>query len=384
MEKSNGKLDPGLLGYTEDMRLLFGLLLISTVLLFSQSRPPIFRPPGTDEVGAPVPDWLGRGKTVTGHIEGIDPDRILLRTLGYGTVLFFVDAKTIVRVDKTALALTDLREGDAVAVKLKEIKGKGPYGVEIMAHPEVRRRKERGGKEETPVATPIDGALPVVKDEPVPAATPAAPATTLPTARPADLPIPTLPANQKGVTGAITEVNGEQVKVQLSSGRVQDVLVTTVTRIARAANYDRVLTEVRAGDRVAVIGDTLDSGLLVAREILVNRAVEVQADAEPPVQLDRSGAVRPRAEPRSDANADAASEFSGVITAIEGETLRVRTAAGKEREVLVTPVATVKRWGADVPLSTVRTGDQVTITGDVLDSGVTVARSVIVTKPVGR
>ena len=347
------------------------MLILSTVVVFAQvRRPPILRP-DMGEAGMPVPEWLGKGKTVTGHVEGIDPDRILLRTLGYGNVLFFVDDKTIVRVDKVRLALSDLREGDAVAAKLKEIKGKGPYALEIMAHPEVRRRKERGGKEETPVATPIDGTLPVVKDEP----TRTEPAPAVPAARPVDLPIPALPANQKGVSGAITEVNGEQVKVQLSGGRVQDVLVTSVTRIARAANHDQVLAEVRTGDKVAVIGDTLDTGLLVAREILVNRAVEVEAEA--PTQPSRSGAAPATSEALS-------GEFSGVITSIDGETLRVRTAAGKEREVLVTPVATVKRWGADVPLSTVRQGDQVTVTGDVLDSGLTVARSVIVTKPVGK
>ncbi len=320
----------------------------------------------------PVPEWLGRGKTVTGHVEGIDPDRILLRTLGYGNVLFFVDDKTIVRVDKVRLTLTDLKEGDAVAAKLKEIKGKGPYATEIMAHPEVRRRKERGGKEESAVATPIEGTLPVVKDEPVRAEP--APAPTAP-ARVVDLPIPELPANQKGVTGAITEVKGEQAKVQLSSGRVQDVLVTSVTRVARANNVDQVLPELRTGDKVAVIGDTLDSGLLVAREILVNRAVE--AEAEAPERPERPGAAPVKSEALS-------GEFSGTITAIEGETLRVRTAAGKEREVLVTPVATVKRWGNDVPFGAVRQGDQVTVTGDVLDTGLTVARSVIVTKPVGR
>lgn len=329
----------------------------------------------------PVPDWLGRGKVVTGHLEGVDPTRMLMRSLDYGTVLFFVDEKTNVHVEKYHLELSDLRAGDAVAVKLKEIKGKGAYAQEIMAHPEVRRRKEKGGAEDKPVATAIPGVG--VPEEPV---RPVEPAATLPSARvqPAansiTLPIPELPSGQRGVTGTVTVADGEQVKVQLpNNGRIQEVLVTSVTRIAKAARRDDVLDSVQVGDKVAVIGDTLDTGLLVAREILVNRIMEAAPAAPAVAPAARPGPDDPPHVARSE---QLPSEFTGVISAMDGENMKVRTAAGKIREVLVTPVATIKRWNTDVPVSVLRVGDEVSVKGDVLEGGITVAREVIVTKTV--
>ena len=255
------------------MRYLCGLVILSTVLACAQLQPPpIMRPPRQPDTGMPVPSWLGRGKTVTGHLEGVDPERMLMKSLDYGTVLFAVDEKTYVHVDKYRLALSDLRAGDAVAVKLKEVKGKGPYALEIMAHPEVRRRKEHPEQEDKPVATPIPGQSEEAERAPTAAAPAAIPAARVqPAASSITLPIPALPSGQRGVTGTVTEVSGEQAKVQLPNGRIQEVLVTTVTRIARAARRDDVLDAIRVGDKVAVIGDTLDTGLLVAREILVNQ-----------------------------------------------------------------------------------------------------------------
>jgi Cu/Ag efflux protein CusF len=348
------------------------VFILSTVLAFAQLQPPpIMRPPRQPDMGMPVPEWLGRGKTVTGHLEGVDPDRMLMKSLDYGTVLFAVDEKTNVHVDKFRLALSDLRAGDAVAVKLKEIKGKGPYALEIMAHPDVRRRKEHPGDEDKAVATPIPGA---VEAERAPAAATAPAAVSAARVQPAadsiTLPIPALPSGQRGVTGTVTEVKGEQAKVQLPGGRVQEVLVTTVTRIVRASGRDDVLDEIHVGDKVAVIGDTVDSGLLVAREILVNRLVEPTT---------APAAAAPAAAPAARAE-NLSSEFTGTIASIDGDTMKVRTASGKVRDVLVTPVATIKRWNADVPFSVLRVGDEVSVKGDVLDDGLTIAREVIVTK----
>ena len=117
--------------------LFFAFVVPFGALLESQTGqgPPIYPLPQSG-AGMPVPAWLGRGKTITGHIGGIDPDRIMVRTLDVGNVLCFVDDKTKIHVDKYPLAFADLREGDAVAVKIKEIKGKGPYATEIMPHPD--------------------------------------------------------------------------------------------------------------------------------------------------------------------------------------------------------------------------------------------------------
>lgn len=328
--------------------------------LAAQGRPPVLRPPEPPAAGMPVPSWLGRGKTITGHIAGVDPDRIMMRSYEFGDVLFFVDEKTIVRVDKVRLALSDLREGDPIAAHLKEIKNKGPYATEILPHPEVRRRKEKG---EAPpvVATPLD-----VPSEPVSDAAPK-PKAAVP--KEEELPVPALPAGQKGVTGTVTEVRDDQATVRTPGGASQQVLVTAVTRIAKAggrSGSDQILTEVRAGDKVAVMGDTLDNGLLVAHEILVNRSAAVASAVSQPGSPEPAVAL--------------SGDFTGVIANIDGDNFTVRTPEGKDRQVLVTPVTIVRRWGTDVTFSSVRKGDQVKVTGDVLEGGITLAREVTVTK----
>lgn len=328
---------------------LFFLAVLFSPGLWAQQRPPVIQPPIPPVAGSgiPTPPWLGRGRSITGHIAGIDPDRMLLRSFEYGNVLFFVDEKTVVRVDKYRLSLSDLREGDPVAVRLKEIKGKGPYATEILAHPDVRRRKEHGDAQE-PVESPGEP----VQNTPSPA-------------RHEELAEPALPAGQKGVTGAVTEIRDDQATVTARDGKSRKVLITSVTRIVRAGSH-QTLAEVRVGDRVAVMGDTLDTGVLVAREILVNRSGTGSAGSH----ADTGGA---------------GGDFAGTIvelgTGDAGESIRVRTADGRERMVMVTGVTTIKRWGADVPFNTLRKGDQVTISGDVLEGGVVVAREVNVTKP---
>ncbi len=336
--------------------------------LAAQGRPPVIRPPEPPIAGMPVPSWLGRGKTVAGNIAGIDPDRILLRTYDLGEVLFLVDDKTIVRVDKVRLSLSDLREGDPIAAHIRAIKGKGPYATEILPHPEVRRRKEKG-EEPAPIATP----LPVeTSNEPAAAAKPVAatPAPKVP-----EMPIPALPAGQRGITGTVTEVRDDQVTVRTPGGDTRNVVVTGVTRIAKAGGRsgpDEILTEVRTGDKVAVMGDTLDNGLMVAHEVLVNRSAAVAAAGPAPPQAASQPAER---------EAALTGDFTGVITNIEGENVTVRTPEGKDRQVVVTPVTTVRRWGSTVTIDSVRKGDQVKISGDVLEGGLTLARELNVTKP---
>ncbi len=335
--------------------LLFPLLILP---LLQAQRPPVIRPPEVPAVGSgiPTPPWLGRGKKLSGHILGIDPDRMLVRSFEYGNVLFFVDEKTIVRVDKYRLALSDLREGDPVAVNLKEIKGKGPYAVEILTHPDVRRRKEHGGVEKEKT-----------QEEEKPSAAPESPVIRDPQSEIRNLEVPALPRGEHGVTGTVTEVRGDEVTVRDSRGTDHKVMVTGVTRVVRAGS-DQVLEGVRAGDRVAVIGDTLETGLLIARDVLVSRSGSATGA---PVAAGQAG----KSEPLS-------GEFMGTIVALNAESIRVRTPDGRERVVLVTGITTVRRWGVEVPFGALRKGDQVAVSGDVLEGGTTIAREVNVTKPV--
>ncbi len=364
-------------------RTVFLLAVILCTTLWAQ-RPPVIRPPELPAGGGgiPTPPWLGRGRTVTGHIAGIDPDRILVRSFDYGNVLFFVDEKTVVRVEKHRLSLSDLQEGDPVAVHLKEIKGKGPYATEILPHPEVWRRKEQGGAQK-PAAESHGNDDPTLNEsvssaglpasEKKPAAAAAATSRLPPfgaTTAAEDLPEPALPAGERGFTGTITEVQGDQATVVARNGKSRKVLVTSVTRIVRAGT-DQPLAEVRAGDRVAVVGDTLDTGVVVAREILVNRSAAVAA---------ASASAGQGAQPAS--AGELSGDFVGTIVALEADSIRVRMPEGRERVVLVTGVTNFRRWGVDVPFNTLRKGDEVTVSGDVLEGGVTVAREVNVTKPV--
>ena len=90
-----------------------------------------------------TPPWMRGRKTITGHIGDIDGTKVMVKTLDAGNVLFTVDDKTKIHIDKTKLALADLKVEDAVMVELKELKDKSQYATEIVPHPDVLARKQR-------------------------------------------------------------------------------------------------------------------------------------------------------------------------------------------------------------------------------------------------
>jgi hypothetical protein len=388
--------------------------LVLGLALCAVSLPAQVMYPGSG-MGLPVPSWLKGTRVITGHIGGIDPGKIMVRTLDVGNVLFTVDEKTKVHIDKTQLTLADLREEDAVAVRLKDIKDKGPYATEIMPHPDVLRRKERGGTPdalpsatELPAAPPEEKAAekagPPVKLGSTPASTAAAPAPERATSAPPSpaatqrrastaAGIPSLPAGRSGITGTIVALKNDEATLEMPGGQRRTVLVTSVTRILRAGTTDSMLEEVRVGDRVAIVGDSLDTGLYVAREILVNRpgegeAAPAVAESAPPV------AAEPRAKEPSRGAADSAvavksdpetksltGTFTGLIESAETDALHVKTSDGRVRNVVVTPLTVIKKWNADLPFQALRKGDEIKVVGDLLDDGSTLARELTVTKP---
>src|ERR1035438_10289698 len=179
------------------------LILLAPVLCCAQ----IMWPGGGMTLG-------GKQRTITGHIGGIDPGKNMVRLLESRNVLFTVDEKTKIHVDKTPLTLADLKEDDAVAVRLKEIKNQGPYALEIMAHPDVLARKQRGGTPDAaPSATELPASLPAEKPEasgppvkvgsaPAPAPSNAAPQRGVSSSAGSPS-IPSLPRGQSGITGTI-------------------------------------------------------------------------------------------------------------------------------------------------------------------------------------
>jgi len=360
----------------------FYALLFTTVCAYGQVYPPVYQPQGAGG-GLPVPSWLRGTKTITGHIAGIDPGRILVNTFDEnGSVMFNVDEKTKVHVEKEPLTLADLQGGDPVAVRLKEIKGKGPYAVEIMPHPDVlRRKKNGGGKEAAPKATPLPEAPERAEARPEPEAekpavavapAAAAPASGRPSTRAVGAPlgVPELPSGVKGLQGTIVAMNSDEAQLQMASGEKRKVLVTSVTRIVRAGTRDELMEEVRIGDRVAIMGDSLDSGLYIAREILVNRP----RDAEP----QRGAAPTTLAPIKTEA---LKGDFTGVVESIENEVLKLRVPGGQIRPVITTPITKIKKWNADTSVQAIRKGDELKVSGDVLEDGSTLAREITVTKP---
>jgi hypothetical protein len=367
-------------------RLAFFFFLAAPVLGSAQ----IYFPGGT---GGNFPGVRPR-KTITGHIGGIDPGKIMVRTMdegpgGVANVLFSVDDKTKVHIDKTKLTLADLKVEDAVMVELKQEKDKSWYATEIVPHPDVLARKQRGGTPdappgvtELPPSPPVDqpeAAGPPVKlgNAPVSTAS-AAPARVVASSVAA----PALPRGESGITGTIVALKGDEATLEMSNGQRRTVLVTSVTKIHLAANADKLLDEVRVGDAVAVLGDSLDTGLYVAREILVNR---VAAGETPPMPAEAAAPAAPAdtaVAVRSDPDTKALTgTFTGIIEATASDSLQVRTADGRLRNVLVTPLTIVKKWNADTPLAGLRKGDEIKVVGDLLDDGGTLAREVTVTKP---
>ncbi len=366
--------------------LLLTLILALALPLAAQRRPtptprvPVETPPGWPQervrTGLPWPAGLGRKEALTGHIAAIDQDQMMVRSLDYGEVLFWVDARTIVRVDKFQLTLADLRVGDPVAVRLKNIKGRGPYATEILPHPDVRARKERGETAARPEASagghgafvPPDTAAP-----PLPGAAP----PTQPSGESAEE-FPALRPGSTGVVGTVTAAGGDSLELRDTRNQTQKILVTGVTLIKRAGS-ETILPAVKPGDRVAITGDRLDSGEWIAREVLVQsprsevQAATTGAGALPGQRREaETGAVSP----------DGLVRFSGVIASLGSEEIRVRTARG-ERTVMITGVTEVRRMGIRGNFASLKQGDEVSVVGDLLEGGVVLAREVTVTRLAG-
>ncbi len=341
--------------------------------------------PGVGGTGFPVPSWLKGSRTVTGYVGNLEADRILVRTLDQGNVLCHIDDKTKVHVDKTPMSIKDLREGDAIAVKIKDVKNVGPYAQEIMPHPDVLYRKEHGDKADPPrEATPLpETPLPPVQRETRMTMPPTAPtkdaqqqqsSRAASSSATAPLTIPTLPRGQRGIQGTIVSLNESsgEATLQMEGGEKRTVLVTSVTRIVKAGTRDEILQEVRVGDRVAVMGDSLDSGVYVAREVLVNRSAESAASAQPQE-------AAPKKPAKAEKSAPLSGNFTGIVDSVAVDSLKVQ-ADGVSRIVIVTPITIIKKYNSDTPLAGLRKGDELKITGDVLDSGETMAREITVTK----
>ena len=335
-----------------------------------------------EQTELPWPTGLRKKEALTGHIAAIDKDQMLVRSLDFGDVLFWVDQRTVVRVDKFRLTLEDLRVGDPVAVRLKKIKKRGPYAKEILPHPDVRERKLRGGTEgpELPAVGGHGGYIPPEGSTLPTGAPPLAGATGEPASADPAPSFPTLPAGAPGVVGSVVAVAADSLEVRDTEDQPQKVLLTGITLIKRAGS-DTILRAVEPGDRVAIVGDRLDTGEWIAREVLVQRSKT--PETAPSATAQREG--RPAREAEEDSPGGMA-RLSGVIVALDAtpgnEQIRLRTEKG-ERRVLLTGGTAVRRMGTRNTLASLKVGDQVRVVGDVLQDGLVVAREVIVTKLAG-
>ena len=334
-------------------------------------------PLAAEQTELPWPTGLRKKEALTGHIAAIDKDQMLVRSLDFGDVLFWVDQRTVVRVDKFRLTLEDLRVGDPVAVRLKKIKKRGPYAKEILPHPDVRERKLRGGTE-APELPAVGGHVGYIPPEGSTLPTEAPPVTGA-TGEPASVDpapsFPTLPAGAPGVVGSVVAVAADSLEVRDTEDQPQKVLLTGITLIKRAGS-DTILRAVEPGDRVAIVGDRLDTGEWIAREVLVQRS-------KTPETAHREG--RPARDAEEDSPGGMA-RLSGVIVALDAtpgnEQIRLRTEKG-ERRVLLTGGTAVRRMGTRSSLIALKVGDEVSVEGDVLQEGLVVAREVTVTKLAG-
>lgn len=351
-------------------------------------RPPLpglGMPPGAG-ASLPWPQGLGRNEALTGHIAAIDKDQLMVRSPDLGEVLFWVDGKTVVRVEKFRLSLQDLRIGDPVAVRLKKVKGRGPYAVEILPHPDVKTRKLAGEQAPKPAspepAVATDTAIVPIE---TPDAAGAAANAAAPAGAAATVDFPSLPAGTRGIVGTITAASGETIEVRDQQDRPQKVILTGVTLIKRAGS-DAILPEVKTGDKVAVAGDRMDSGEWIAREVLVAQPPAAQAEAATaPAGAQAPAGTKPgtaAAPAPPEVSPDGLARFSGLIVAIGDEEIHVKTARG-ERTVLVTGITEVRRMGVRRDFSALRQGDQVDVVGDVLEGSIISAREVTVTKLAG-
>ena len=234
-----------------------------------------FIPPSTDPAkdkarDFPVwPSWLRGTKTITGYVAGIDPGKLLVRTLdGRQRPLQDGHAQTKVHVEKTVMSLDDLKDGDPIAVRLKEVKGQGPYAVEIMPHPDVLRRKEKG-PDAPPVATELPptplGPEPTDADKGTPTLKRAAAAAPAPTQADRSFAVPILPRGQSGITGTIVALNGDDAQLETTNGEKRAVLVTSVTRIVKNGTRDELMERIQVGDRVRHHGRSLSIAASTSR-----------------------------------------------------------------------------------------------------------------------
>ena len=354
-------------------RILVGLVLVLALPLVAE------------QTELPWPTGLRKKEALTGHIAAIDKDQMLVRSLDFGDVLFWVDQRTVVRVDKFRLTLEDLRVGDPVAVRLKKIKKRGPYAKEILPHPDVRERKLRGGIEALKLPTagghgdfipPEGSTLP----QGAPPVTVATGATGEPVSADPAPSFPTLPAGAPGVVGSVVAVAADSLEVRDTEDQPQKVLLTGITLIKRAGS-DTILRAVEPGDRVAIVGDRLDTGEWIAREVLVQRSKT--PETAPSETAQQEG--RPAREAEEDSPGGMA-RLSGVIVALDAtpgnEQIRLHTEKG-ERRVLLTGGTAVRRMGTRSSLIALKVGDEVRVEGDVLQNGLMVAREVTVTKLAG-
>ena len=346
-------------------RIAVGIVLVLALPLTAQQRE------------LPWPTGLGKKEALTGHIGAIDKDQMLVRSLDYGEVLFWVDQRTVVRVDKFLLTLKDLRVGDPVAVRLKKIKGRGPYAKEILPHPDVRERKLSGeaGPSELPVAGGHGGFIPPQDSALPPATPPGTGATRGPASADARPEFPTLPEGASGVVGTVVTAAADLLEVRDTKGQPQKVLLTGITLIKRAGS-DSILRSVESGDRVAIVGDRMDSGEWIAREVLVQRSTTPESTQLEGRPASKGEEVSPGGPAR----------LSGVIIALDttpgNEQIRLRTEKG-ERRVLLTGGTAIRRMGTRSNLASLKVGDTVRVVGDVLEGSLMVAREVTVTKLAG-
>ncbi len=337
------------------VRAFLVLVIIASTAVCAQERvPQRTRVPGMSypEAGAglPWPAGLGKKDVLTGHIAAIDRDQMMVRSLDLGEILFWIDERTEVRVDKFKLALVDLRIGDPVAVRLKKVKDRGPYAAEILAHPDVRQRKMRGDAAPPPAAAEasMHGAIEVA-----PAGAAAAPAV----AEPEEPAFPELPAGAAGVVGTVTTATNEELEVTGRDNQKHKVLVTSLTLMKPARPSP--------GDRIAVTGDRLDGGEWIANQIVVQSSkLKVQSSAA-------AGDI--------EKTKDGFATLTGTLVGITADEVNVRTARG-ERSILITGGTEIRRMGTRVTPVSLRAGDEVSITGDALEGGIMVAREITVTK----
>ena len=380
--------------YLWRLRIAAGLVLLLALPLAAQRPPAPVRVPVGIPLGFPQhrpelpwPTGLRKKEAVTGHIAALDKDQILIRSLDYGDVLFWVDQRTVVRVDKFLLTLEDLRVGDPVAVRLKKIKGRGPYAKLILPHPDVRARKLRGetASPELPPAGGHGGIIPPQSSTPPPAATAAGEAASAETAADTAEEFPPLPSGASGVVGTVVAVTADSLELRDREDQLQKVVLTAITLIKRAGS-GAMLRVVKPGDRVAIVGDQLDTGEWIGREVLVQAARHggSQVPGLTPAESAQAQGQPGRAE---EVSLDGLARLSGVILALDAtpgnEQIRLRTEKG-EQVVLLTGATTVRRMGTRSSLVALKVGDEVRVVGDLLGGGLIVARQLIVTKLASR